>query len=69
MANKFEKAKDDNVLKCPYCQSWDIEALQFDTDIEALVPVAYLPYICETCHKRWTMKLTAKFIRYDDKKE
>jgi len=66
--NHFHDMSTENAKYCPYCNSMDIEAKEFDTDIEGGTPVAYLPYICEKCGKRWTLKLVAQFVRYDSER-
>lgn len=52
-----KKFYEEILTTCPKCQSQEVEALQFDTDVEGVNPVAYLPYQCEKCGAKWTIEL------------
>lgn len=61
------RMKIDDLTHCPYCNSREVVALTFDSDIEGITPVAYLPYFCESCNKSWTIELRAVIIHLKSK--
>lgn len=50
LADEQKKEYLENSYKCPYCNSYSIQAMQMGVDGN----ITWYAVYCESCHRRWT---------------